>query len=137
MKNRNFLTATILAAGIAAAVPAHAEDLKGYTNAEVSLLAGPSNDYPAVSHVASGVNVNIKGCVQGFNWCDVDWNGNRGWIQGQYIDSMYKDKRGSIVTYGAQENVPTVVWEQRSYWDSYYRDRPFYTERRYWTTTPP
>jgi uncharacterized protein YraI len=129
--------AALVTAGFLVAAPAYADSIKGYTNSNVGLLAGPGLDYPTVSEVQSGVNVDIHGCVQGFLWCDVDWNGQRGWIEGRFLDSIYKDKRASIITSGSQENVPTVVWEQRTYWDNNYRDRPFYTERRYWTSSPP
>jgi hypothetical protein len=28
--------------------------------------------------------------------------------------------------------LPIVVFDQRSYWDSFYRDQPFYNDSRYW-----
>jgi len=115
---------------------AHADTMQGYTNSSAELLAGPGSDFPAVAHVASGVNIDIMGCVNGFTWCDVSWNGNRGWIDANYLDSIYKDRHVKVTEYGSQEKLPVVVFEQKSYWDNYYRDQPFYTEHRYWTTNP-
>ena len=42
------------------------------------------------------------GCVDGFKWCDVAWNGNRGWIDGRFLDSIYKDHHVSIIESGPQ-----------------------------------
>ena len=135
MKHKYLLAVSAIALALGLPSAAHAAGIKGYTNSAAELLAGPRADYPSVSHVESGVNVDVIGCVQGFTWCDVSWNGNRGWIDGRYLDSIYKDHRANVVELGPQENLPVVTFEQRSYWDSNYHDRPFYTEHRYWTTT--
>jgi uncharacterized protein YraI len=140
MKYRNLMAAATLSLLAGMPLAAQADAIRGYTNASVDLLAGPGADFPPVAHVANGANVDIIGCVDGFKWCDVGWAGNRGWIDGNYIDSIYKDRHVKIIEYGPQEDVPVVTFEQKSYWDNYYHDRPFYTEQRYWhstTTTPP
>jgi uncharacterized protein YraI len=138
MKYRNLLAGAVLFTLAGLPFTARADALRGYTDASVDLLAGPGLSYPAVSHVADNANVDIFGCVNGFRWCDVAWNGNRGWIDGRFLDSVYKDHHVNIIEYGPQADVPVVTFEQKSYWDSYYHDRPFYTEDRYWreTTTP-
>jgi len=140
MKHKNLLAGAALF--IVAGLPftAHADAMRGYTNASVDLLAGPAAAFPPVAHVASGANVDIMGCTDGFKWCDIGWDGHRGWIDGTYLDSIYKDHHVNIIEYGSQENVPVVTFEQKTYWDNNYHDQPFYTEQRYWhttTTTPP
>jgi uncharacterized protein YraI len=135
MKHRNLLAGAALLALTGLSFNAWADALKGYTNASVDLLAGPASDYPAVAHVADNANVEVHGCVDGFKWCDVSWGSQRGWIDGRFLDSIYKDHHVSIIEYGPQVDVPVVTFEQKSYWDNYYHDQPFYTEQRYWHTT--
>lgn len=134
MKYKNIMAAVVLCVLAGAPFAAHADALRGYTNASANLLAGPGRDYPAVAHVADNANVDIFGCVNGFKWCDVAWNGNRGWIDGRFLDSVYRDRHVNIIEYGPQSDVPVVTFEQKSYWNDYYHDRPFYTEERYWHT---
>jgi uncharacterized protein YraI len=135
MKYTNLMAGAALFALAGLPLTAQAEAIRGYTNASVNLLAGPGHDYPAVAHVADNANVDIMGCVNGFRWCDVAWNGERGWIDGRFLDSVYKDRHVNIIQYGPREDVPVVTFEQKTYWDSYYPTRPFYKEERYWRTT--
>jgi uncharacterized protein YraI len=134
MKYKNLMALAALSLTVALPLAAHADPLHGYTNASVDLLAGPASSYPPVAHVASNADVDIKGCVDGFRWCDVSWNGSRGWIDGRFLDSLYNDRHVNIIEYGPRADVPVVTFEQKTYWDSYYHDKPFYTEDRYWHT---
>jgi uncharacterized protein YraI len=119
------------------AQPAAAEETRGVTNASVDLLSGPGDTYPSVSHVASGADVRVMGCVDGFAWCDVAWGDQRGWIDGHFLDAIYSERHVNVIDIGRSRGIPVEVFEQKTYWDNYYKDRPFYTEHRYWTTTPP
>ena len=132
MKHKQLLAGAALLILSGLPLAAHADAIKGFTNSSVDLLAGPASNFPPVAHVAAGANVDIMGCVNGFKWCDVGWNGNRGWIDGHYLDSLYKEHHVKVIDSGAQENLPVIQFEQKSYWDSYYHDRPFYTEKSYW-----
>jgi uncharacterized protein YraI len=134
MNHKYFITAAVLSGLFAMPAAAKAADIRAYTNTSAALLAGPDTFYPPVAQVASGADVQIMGCTDGFKWCDVEWNGNRGWINANNLNSNYNNRRVSIIEYGPRANLPVVVFEQKPYWDSYYHDRPFYTERRYWRT---
>ena len=41
--------------------------------------------------IPPGADMKISGCTQGFIWCDVAWNGNRGWIAGRFLDGSLDD----------------------------------------------
>jgi uncharacterized protein YraI len=137
MKYRNLLAGAALLAFSSLPLAARADVATGYANTTTELLAGPNEHFPAIAHVDSGAPVHIMGCVDGFTWCDISWNGNRGWIDAHYLDSDYNNKHVTVIEHGREEHLPVVTFEQKSYWDSYYHDRPFYTEERYWHTTTP
>jgi uncharacterized protein YraI len=130
-----YILAGVAALALSNAPLAQAAELRGYTTSSVDLLAGPNDDFPAVARVSPGADVNIIGCTDGMKWCDVSWGGNRGWVNSSFLNSDYSGRRVSVVEYSKSERLPVVVFEQKPYWDTYYHDRPFYTERRYWTTT--
>ena len=97
----------------------------GYVTADVNLRAGPSTGYPVVVTLPAGDDVEIFGCLSGYSWCDIDWNGYRGWVSSLYLESIYEDRRVEII-YAAP---PIISFTFYDYWDTYYRGRPFYRYR--------
>jgi uncharacterized protein YraI len=137
MKHKSIIAGAVLMAALALPGAARAEMVRGYANASTDVLAGPRNDFPMVAHVATGTNVDILGCTASYAWCDIAWNGNRGWVDARYLDSMHDNRRAPVMDSYVRQNMPIEVFEQRSYWDSNYHDRPFYTERRWWALPQP
>jgi uncharacterized protein YraI len=136
MKYESVLAAVafLMVAGLS--VLAHGASITGFANASTYLHAGPGQDFPIVAHVPPGADIRIVGCSQGFIWCDVAWNGNRGWIAGRFLDSLMNEEHVNVVERGASINMPKVVFEQRTYWRTHYRDYPFYGSPRYWPMLP-
>lgn len=125
----------VLLAGLTlfAAVPAFAQNnIIGFANASTYLHAGPGQDFPVVSHIPPGANINIIGCTSGYVWCDVAWNGNRGWISARFLDSVFNEQHVNVAEYGAVIEVPHVVFDQNAYWRRNYVTYPFYSVSRYW-----
>jgi uncharacterized protein YraI len=97
----------------------------GYVTGNVNLRAGPSTSYPVVVTLVAGEGLEIFGCLSGYSWCDVDWNGYRGWVSSNYLQTVYQSRRVRLV-----EAPPTIIsFSFGSYWDNYYRGRPFYRDR--------
>lgn len=115
------LTATTLGAGAAMAAPA-------YLTISLNLRAGPGTEYPPVVTMPAGSSVFVYGCLSGWSWCDVSWDGYRGWAAGQYLDVVYLQRRYPIVSYGYRVSVPFIGFDIGTYWGNYYHDRPFYGE---------
>ena len=128
---RSFMTTLLLAAPLLA----HAAD--GFVTSNVNLRAGPDQAYPAITVIPNGAPVAIQGCTSGWEWCDVIALGNRGWVAGDYLQYTYQNQPVLVPAYGARIGIPIVSFVIGSYWDSYYRDRPFYRQRNYWYGRPP
>lgn len=126
--------AVLALAGLSAV--AQVNNIVGFSNASTYLHAGPGQDFPVVAHIPPGADIKISGCTQGFIWCDVAWNGNRGWIAGRFLDGSINDQNVNVVDRGAELSVPTVVFDQRTYWRHNYRTYPFYSSPRFWPFSP-
>jgi uncharacterized protein YraI len=123
---------------LAFALPLWAAAQQAYTRASVNLRAGPSGDYPLVARLAPGQPVDVIGCTSGYGWCDVVLpDGGRGWVWSRSLDYAWQEQRVPLATYAATIGVPVVTFVIGNYWANYYRDRPWYGERRWWGQRPP
>lgn len=108
----------------------------GYTTGNVNLRAGPDTSYPLLDTLPAGAPVNLQGCTSGWEWCDVVFQGERGWVAGNFIQYQYQNQDVLVPQYGAQIGIPIVTFVIQTYWNSYYRNRPFYSERQRWYGRP-
>ncbi|MDE1994870.1 MAG: SH3 domain-containing protein [Rhizobiaceae bacterium] len=129
------LTAITLTALVA--IPAIAEAAEGFATANVNMRSGPSTAYPAVTLIPYGTPLEINGCLQETPWCDVSFEGGRGWVAGSYIQATYQSRRIYVgPQYYRGLGIPTVTFDLDNYWGRYYRGRDFYRQRDYWRRGP-
>jgi uncharacterized protein YraI len=116
----------------AAFVPVAASANLAITTQGVNMRAGPDTSYPQVAYLGPGMNVNVVGCIEGWQWCDVIAGPNRGWVYSGYLSYSYYD-RPTLIAYGGPTlGIPLISFSIGPYWDNYYRGRPFWHQRSYW-----
>lgn len=130
MNRLNFGLAAVVAGLVVA--PNLASALSAITTESTSLRAGPAFDFPVVDRIPSEVRVNVHGCVRGYRWCDVSWRDARGWMQGDELAYLDDGRRVAILEYGPRIGLPILGYSVDTYWDRYYRGRPWYGERARW-----
>ena len=121
---------------LAAPLALYAAD--GYVTGNVNMRAGPDVEYPLADQIPAGTGVSVQGCTSGWEWCDVisSSSGSRGWVAGNFIQYQYQNQPVLLPAYGAQIGVPIVSFVIGTYWNNYYRSRPFYSQRNTWFNRP-
>ena len=137
MRMRVACVAAIGTAALSVASGAASAQSQAYTNQPVYLYAGPAQDYPVVAQLPSGQPVAVYGCVSGYTWCDVAIAQARGWVYGGYLTYPYQGSDVPIMDYGTVIGLPLITFSIGSYWDHYYRGRPWYGDRGRWANHPP
>ncbi|NLD56118.1 MAG: SH3 domain-containing protein [Burkholderiaceae bacterium] len=102
---------------------------QAYTTTNVNLRAGPDTDYPVLRWVPEGTVVEVHGCLEDYEWCDVETMGERGWMHANYLAYPYQQQYVPVVNYGPVLGLPIIVFSIDSYWDNHYRRRPWYGDR--------
>jgi uncharacterized protein YraI len=121
-----------LVAAVLLATPAAAVAAPGMITASVDLRAGPSEEFPVVNRLPSGVPVEVYGCIRRALWCDVSWGRERGWVAAQYLDYFYDGRYVALPSYVDALDVPVASFVLTSYWSTYYFGRPWYRRHAWW-----
>ncbi|CAG1005049.1 hypothetical protein BURK1_03167 [Burkholderiales bacterium] len=129
--------AMALALGLALMLPVAAWAQTAYTNRSVNMRAGPNQEFPRVMLLPAGAAVFVHGCIDGYTWCDVTAGPERGWIYADYLSYPYQNQPVTVISGGALLGLPLITFSIGSYWDSYYRNRPWYGSRSTWYDRSP
>ncbi len=116
----------VLAIGLVLPGAALAEAL-AFTTTDLNIRTGPGASYQRFGTIQEGDRVVVHGCLTGYNWCDVSWSGERGWVSGNYL--AYTGQRYSrqpIPSIGIAIGVPVIGFRPDVYHRRYYVDRPWY-----------
>ena len=131
---RNQFSKALLGATLLWSASAFAHE--AWTTRQVNARAGPDATYPVVATLAGGYPVDVAGCISDYSWCDVIFNGDRGWVPGRRLQYSYQSRRVPLYNYGDRIGLPIVSFSLLNYWDSYYSARPFYRDRPRWYNAP-
>jgi uncharacterized protein YraI len=125
-----FILCILLAiAGVGHAVAAQPN---AYPISNVNLRAGPGTDFPVILTVQAQAPISILGCLGDYTWCDVVFGDDRGWMRSIYLSGFYQGYYYPLRDYAPRLGYSVVSFDIDQYWDSYYRDRPFYQDRPQW-----
>jgi len=130
MHTRRLLISSFGAVLLAALGIASAQN--AYTARPMNVRAGPNREYPLVAQLDAGTPLDVHGCLDGWSWCDVSFDGNRGWMYGGGISFQYNGGRVPLYSYGPQLGLPIITFSLGAYWGQYYRGRPWYAQRNTW-----
>ncbi|MGI8854003.1 MAG: DUF6600 domain-containing protein [Methyloceanibacter sp.] len=108
----------------------------GYPVTNINLRAGPGTYYPVIVIVPARAPIRILGCLGDYTWCDVFFQGNRGWMRSIYLQGWYRGYYYALRDHAPRLGYRTVSFDIDGYWGSNYRNRPFYGERTRWTRRP-
>ena len=80
----------------------------------------------------------VFGCLSDYRWCDVSYGPNRGWVYAGFLSYTYQNRPVVIYQSGSVIGFPIITFSIGTYWDTYYRGRPWYRDRsRYYNWRPP
>jgi uncharacterized protein YraI len=101
-----------------------------YTTSDLNIRTGPSAAYQRFRTIPAGGQVTVYGCLSGYNWCDVSWAGERGWVSGTYLaygGSRYA--RRPIPSIGLSIGLPVITFSPEVYHRRHYVGRSWYRDR--------
>jgi uncharacterized protein YraI len=131
------LAGAALAVAVLGATAAQAA-APGYTTANVNMRTGPDTDFPSVGVIPEGDDVFVEGCLRDESWCDVRWEGNRGWVFSEYLAFDYHGEETPLPDVGLSVfGIPIVGFVASDYWGRYYVGRPWYKDRNRWFAFKP
>ena len=102
------------------------------TSDSAGVYAGPDSSYPEVAQLDPDTPVQVMGCLDDWSWCDVNFDGNRGWVYSPDITYQYQGGYVPLYAYAPGLGVPVVAFSLDAYWGSYYHGRPWYQQRDDW-----
>lgn len=116
------------------AVPSLAAAQDAIVTTDLNMRAGPSTSFPVVDVVPASTPVDVHGCITGYSWCDISSDGNRGWVSASYLSYAANGSYVPLVEYTSDVEIPIIAYSVGTYWDTYYRNRPWYGQRARWNT---
>jgi uncharacterized protein YraI len=123
-----FMAAGVIAAAFLVPVQVMAAFI-AITSTALNLRVGPGTSYGIIAVIPQGHTVEVFGCLTDYSWCDVDWEGLRGWVAARYLlrpgDAVY------LPAWAPAVGLPVVIFSFEIYHDRHYRKRPWH-KRRHW-----
>jgi uncharacterized protein YraI len=119
---------------VSSALTAPALADNGSTSQGVQMQAGPGTEYPDVMRLAPNLKITIHGCARAWDWCDVEWRGNRGWVPASALGYRLDRTLLSVAAYGPRVGLPEVEFNLAKYWEAHYQQRPWYPQRQEWSS---
>jgi uncharacterized protein YraI len=117
---------------LASWAPAALAQTTATLTAGVHLRAGPDIFYPSVVIMPPGAAVQVFGCMAGFNWCDVAWGAQRGWVDAAFLQANAPTGPVIIANSAPLLGVPVVTFSFNNYWGAHYVGRPWYSRRAFY-----
>lgn len=69
---------------LAAPIGATGQDIALARNSML-LFGGPSRDFPRIGIITWGQGLSVRSCTAGAQWCEVEADGQRGWVPAEKL----------------------------------------------------
>lgn len=126
-------TAILVLAAFLWLAPATASAATAYVTDNLNLRAGPDPRYPSVGILRRGERVELLGCANGLQWCEVETgSGERGWAAAYYLRTTRGNSALTIIESNSYGGVRVIIYKPYDYWDTHYRNKYFYRDRDKW-----
>src|SRR6201996_715541 len=102
------------------------------TTDSAGVYAGPDSSYPEVAQLDPDTPVQVMGCLDDWSWCDVAFEGSRGWLYSPDISFAYQGGYVPFYSYAPSFGISVVSFSVDSYWGHYYQGRPWFAQRTEW-----
>jgi len=100
---------------------------------DLNLRVGPGPGYLVLTTIPANTAISVYGCVQDLSWCDVEWDGSRGWVYSAYLTysgtvaaPLPAPMPLTEVTVGLP---PIVTYDGEAYFTQHYQTQTFYNNR--------
>lgn len=114
------------------AAPA-AQAAEAYATTALHLRAGPHSNLPVVVTLQRHERVELLGCVDGYQWCEVRTsNDEYGWASSYYLRTVSGNNSYAIINTDGYGSTRIIIYKPRDYWDTHYRNKSFYRDRDRW-----
>jgi uncharacterized protein YraI len=100
------ITATLAMSTSAFALP-------GTAMTDLALRAGPGPMHPVIGTINANAVVEIEGCIDTGTWCQVAWNGQRGWAHASYLGHQMQGQTVVLPQARQQVQIPTVTYQEQ------------------------
>lgn len=120
-----------LIAGLIALTAAEEAMARSVVVRTVNIRSGPDSDYPAVARLKKNSTIEVYGCIEDWDWCDIRAGRYRGWIRGDSIYTTYRNRNVAFVEAAPALHIP-IIGFNINYWDEHYRKNSFYRDRSRW-----
>jgi uncharacterized protein YraI len=94
----------------AAPVPSDAAVVMASAVTPLNIRSGPGPQYDVIGVINLRGHAEIKGCIEGSLWCQVDYRGRQGWAYSKYLTMHAAGRPMVIAPNRSQIDTPTVVY---------------------------
>lgn len=130
---RSSLLATMVILSISVLPDAASAD-EAYIGRSDNLRSGPDYAFSSMRKISRGRTIDVFGCTNGYEWCDIEYRGDRGWFPGDNIVFYYDGRRTPLRWVAPLLSIVILEFSVDDYWGRYYIDRPWYEQRHRYTT---
>lgn len=119
--------------GFIALMPQSARAADAYATTNLHLRAGPHSGLPVVATLQRHERVELLGCADGYQWCEVRTSYDEyGWVSSYYLRMLQGNNSYAIIDSNGYSSTRIIIYKPRDYWDRHYRNKNFYRDRNRW-----